>query len=243
MTRIVATVEARMTSTRLPGKVLLPAAGEPLLTHLLRRVLAVDGISDVVVATTVNTADDPIVACAIQHGAQAYRGSEDDVLGRVTCAAEERSADVVVALTADNPLVDPHIICMVLDAHLQYGTSITANNFEQTFPDGMDVQVMSIEALRAARDLAETASDHEHLTQVIRSHPEQFSRHNVLAPEGFFMPELSVTVDEPDDYRLVCEIVERLGSVNPIFGCEALIALIRSDPRLVKMNKRVQRRY
>lgn len=241
--RIVATVEARMASTRLPGKVLLPAGGEPLLVHLLRRVFAVDCINDVVVATTVNDADDTIVTCAIENGARVYRGSEDDVLGRVTGAAEEQSADVVVALTADNPLVDPLIIRLVLDAHLEHGALITANNFEQTFPDGMDVQVMSMDALRDAGRIAKTASDREHLTKVIRERPDRFARRNVTAPEACLMPELSVTVDEMDDYRLVCRIVDSLGVKDPLFGCEAMITLVRENPDLLQTNDRVKRRY
>jgi len=107
----------------------------------------------------------------------------------------------------------------------------------------MDVQVIAIEALRAARIMARSASDREHLTQVIRSNPGRFDRLSVTAPDELRMPELSVTVDEPDDYRLVREIIEQFGPEDPVFGCRDLILLVEKRPELLEVNGAVVRRY
>lgn len=239
--RVVMTIEARIASTRLPGKVLLEAAGEPLLSHLLRRAQAVHGLADIVVATTTAPADDAIEDCARMSGVRTFRGSEQDVLGRVLAAAGD--VDVIVALTADNPVIDPAIVEHVLDAHLEGGSDITANNFVATYPDGMDVQVVSAQALRLAERLSVDASDREHTTRVLRRLPERFAQVNVRAPDELVYPELSVTVDEIGDYRLVKSIVEQLSPANPLFGCREVIELVRSAPDLRELNADVVRRY
>src|ERR1700712_1023630 len=108
--RVVATIEARMTSSRLPGKVLLPAMGEPMLMHLVRRLRAVPSIDGIVIATTMNSTDEPIVAFAHSVGVSCYRGSEDDVLARVIGAAESDRAEVLVEITGDCPVIDPDLV-------------------------------------------------------------------------------------------------------------------------------------
>ncbi len=242
-THVIATIEARMASTRLPGKVLEPIGGEPMLAHLVRRVQVVKGIHEVVVATTTSAADDAIEAIARTSGAKVFRGSEQDVLGRIAAAAREYGADVVVALTADNPLVDPAIVKMVLDVYLSSEVDLVANNLESTFPDGMDVQVVRAAALREAIALAESAEDHEHLTRVIRRNPDRFRSVNVEAPPELSFPELVLTVDERDDLLLVQKIVDRLGHEDPTFSCEAVIRLVRNEPELLAVNSQVTRRY
>lgn len=241
--RVVATIEARMASERLPGKVLLPAVGEPLLAHLLRRVQRVPGIDEVIVATTDGAGDDPIVDCARECLAGVFRGSEDDVLGRVVMAVREARADVVVALTGDNPIIDPIVIEMVLAAHRKGGADITASTFERTFPVGMSVQVADVGALIASQTMAEDAKDREHLTRVLRRRDDVFAHRSVVAPPEMTCPELSVTVDEEPDYELVRRIIERLAPANPAFGCADVIALVRSEPELLAINAAVGRRF
>lgn len=240
MRRIVATIEARMTSSRLPGKVLMPASGMPMLEILIKRLKKVVHLNAIVVATTVNADDDPIVALAERLGVGHFRGSEDDVLARVLGAARAYKADVIVEITGDCPLVDPVIVGRVIDLYLNVPCDYASNVGPVTFPIGMDAQVFSTELLARADREGKTQEDREHVSWYIRHHPKM-RRVNVPAPQELHWPELGLTLDERSDYELLKNIVEHF-SPDIYFSCGDILEYIRSNPDLLKINQGVARR-
>jgi spore coat polysaccharide biosynthesis protein SpsF len=240
--KIVATIEARMSSSRLPGKVLLPAGGEPLLAHLVRRLRAVPSLQDIVLATTVNSADDVLVRFAEERGLRYFRGSESDVLGRVVAAAASVGADLVVETTGDNPIIDPKIIETVVRTYLANDALYVGNTHIKSYPDGMDVQVFKLDTLRQSAAMTDAALDREHVTLHIRKHPEVFRPIHVVAPPDLHWPELSVTLDEPGDYALISGVIEALGPDNPLFDCADLIRLMRLEPQRMGLNRLIVRK-
>jgi spore coat polysaccharide biosynthesis protein SpsF len=240
--KIVATIEARMSSTRLPGKVLLPAMGEPLLAHLVRRLRAVPSVNEIVLATTVNPSDDVLAAFARETGIACFRGSEEDVLGRVAAAAASVAADVVVETTADNPVIDPDIVETVVRTYLANQADYVGNTHVKSFPDGMDVQVFGLEALRRSAAITLAPLDREHVTLHIRNHPELFRPIHVVAPPDLHWPELSLTLDVPGDYELLRHVIETLGRADPVFGCLEVIQLLRKNTDWLALNRDVVRK-
>ena len=240
--KIIATIEARMTSSRLPGKVLLQAAGKSMLQHLVTRLRAVPSLNDIVLATTVNQTDDILEQFSINAGIQCYRGSEDDVMARVIGAAEYADADVVVEITADCPIIDPEIIEQTICMFKVHTVDYVSNNLIRSYPDGMDTQVFRLETLKRSAAMTENELDHEHVTLHIRNHPELFSQVHLVAPPEIHWPELGLTLDEPQDYELLKRIIEHFEPDNPLFSCLDVVRLLRQQPDLVEINQDVIRK-
>ncbi|MBL8013218.1 MAG: glycosyltransferase family protein [Candidatus Omnitrophica bacterium] len=240
MKKIVATIEARMTSSRLPGKVLMPACGMPMLEILIRRLKKVGQVHEIVVATTINTSDDPVVALAEKMGVGCFRGSEEDVLARVLGAAGQYEADLIVEITGDCPLVDPVIVGQVIDLYLNTPCDYASNVNPVTFPIGMDAQVFSAELLARADREGKTREDREHVSWYIRNHPHM-KRTNLYAPSQLHWPELGLTLDEMSDYELLKNIVEHF-SPNLFFSCKDILDYLRMNPHVLKINQNVARR-
>ena len=194
--KIIATIEARMSSSRLPGKVLMEAAGTPMLYHLLKRLSKAQFIDDFIIATTDNPKDDQIINFANSHNFKFFRGSEDDVMSRVIGAAEFMNAELVVEITGDCPLIDPSIVDQVISTFLNNDVEYVSNVDVRSFPDGMDVQVFSLKTLKKSASLTKDEKDREHVTLHIRKNPEIFSRINFVSPPELFWPELGLTLDE-----------------------------------------------
>ena len=146
--RIVATIEARMTSSRLPGKVMLQAAGKPMLEHLVNRLRAVPSLGGIVLATTTNKTDDVLKEFSVKMGISCYRGSENDVMSRVIGAAESEGADIVVEITGDCPIIDPKIVEQTISVFKSNQVDYVSNGHIRSFPDGMDTQVFRLDALK-----------------------------------------------------------------------------------------------
>ena len=240
--KTVATIEARMTSSRLPGKVLLPAAGVPMLKHLVTRLRAVPSIKAIVLATTENETDDPLADFALQEGIECYRGSEDDVMLRVIGAAESIQADVVVEITGDCPIIDPQIIEQTIRMFEKNDADYVSNAHIRSYPDGMDTQVFKLATLKHSASMTSDALDHEHVTLHIRNHPEYFSHVHLVAPPELHWPELGLTLDEPNDYELLKKIIEYFESSNPVFSCRDVIQLLKQRPDWVVINQAVVRK-
>ena len=240
--RIVATIEARMSSSRLPGKVLLPVLGEPLLAHLLRRVRAVPSLSGIVLATTTNAGDDVLAQLAGDLNIGCFRGSEHDVLGRVLNAATASGADLIVELTGDNPLIDPAIIETMVRMFLANEADYVSNTHVKSFPDGMDVQVFRRQTLARSAEMTTEPVEREHVTLHIRRHPQLFRPIHVVAPPELHWPELSVTLDERGDYELIRRVAEQLGAASPLFSCRDIIGLLRAKPEWLELNRTVARK-
>lgn len=229
-----------MTSSRLPGKHLLPANGKPMLQHLVERLKQVSLIDKIVIATTTNATDDVLVDFAGAVGVNVYRGSELDVMGRVVQAGEVYGADVICEVTGDCPIIDPDLVEQVVQTYL-VNTAVYVNNGRNGLPDGMGVQVFSWHALKQSADMTQDPLDREHVTLHIRRHPELFPPIYLVATRSNHWPELGVTLDEPDDYRLLKRIVEYFGDANPYFSCAEVIKVLRDHPDWI-VNQQVVRK-
>lgn len=240
--KIAATIEARMTSSRLPGKVLLDAGGKPLLQHLLDRLRVVPSINEIVVATTINAADDVLVDFANSQSILVYRGSELDVMGRVIGAARLAQADVVVEITGDCPIIDPDIVEQTIQMYLHNDAVYVSNGHIRSYPDGMDTQVFSLDALIQSAAITNTPLDREHVSLHIRNNPALFPKLTLIAPPSLHWPELGLTLDEEADYKLLKKIIEKLAPVNPLFSCLDVVRLLRKNPDWVAINQAVARK-
>lgn len=240
--KVVVTIEARMTSSRLPGKVLLPAGGEPMLMHLIRRLRAVASIDEIVIATTTNTSDAPIVEFAKLASVLCHRGSEDDVLARVIGAGDMTQAEVLVEITGDCPVIDPDLVEQTIRMFFHHEVDYASNSIVRSYPDGMDTQVMWFSALKLSATMTNDRLDREHVSRFICQHPELFSRVHLIAPPSLHWPELGLTLDEASDYQLLTKIIEELAPANPLFGCGDMIRLLRERPEWVEINRKVVRK-
>jgi len=240
--RFVAIIEARMTSSRLPGKVLLPALDRPMLAHLTRRLKTVPSIDEIVLATTTNAADDVLVEFAEKDGISVFRGSEDDVMSRVIGAADSVQADVIVEITGDCPIVDPDLVEQTIRIYKRNEAQYAANSYISSYPDGMDTQVFSVGALKRSYSMTDDPLDREHVSRYIVNHPEIFSHVYLIAPPSLHWPGLKLTLDEPTDYELILKLIEYFGEENPLFGCGEIINVLRNNMEWLEINSQVQRK-
>lgn len=220
---MVAVVQARMGSSRLPGKVLREVAGRPLLAWMLERVGLAASLDSVLVATTTQRRDDAVAAVAASAGAAVARGSEDDVLDRYLLACNQASAGTIVRLTADCPLLAPEVIDRVVEDFARGGADLVTNAppAGRTFPDGMDVEVFGAEALRRAAAEATLAADREHVTSYFHHSPSFVVRTVDLEPP---LGDVRITVDTAADLALVGDLLTRLGPRTPAFTLEEALA-------------------
>lgn len=233
----VAIIQARMASTRLPGKVLTDIGGQPMLWHVVRRAQKVKHLDRVVVATSTDSSDDPVFRFCKDHGFDVFRGSQTDVLDRYYQAANSFSADVVVRLTADCPLLDSSVIERVIALFLESEFDYTANILKCTYPDGLDTEVFSFMALEQAWRQAMLKSEREHVTPYIRNHPDIFNLGNVNHVED--LSSLRWTVDEPEDLDFVRAVYSHFKSNT--FYMEDILKLLSEQPGLLVINQGIKR--
>ncbi|HAM34787.1 MAG TPA: hypothetical protein DEB40_00925 [Elusimicrobia bacterium] len=230
-------VQARMTSTRLPGKVLMDLAGRPMLAQQLRRLRDCRRADALVVATTTNSSDDPVADIARAEGAQAFRGSETDVLSRYALAAREACADIVVRVTSDCPLIDSEQTDRVIQAlEDSAGTCDYASNIlPRTFPRGLDAEAFTREALERMNSLASSAPAREHVTYfLLKERPELFKTCSVVDAQD--NSDLRWTVDTPEDLAMVRRIYLELGLDRKILPYREVLAYARAHPELSALN-------
>lgn len=207
----VAIVQARMGSNRLPGKVMLSLDCTPVLRHVVRRTDSAETVDDVVVATTDQRRDDILERYARREGAAVSRGSEDDVLGRMYDAADEHDADIVVRITADNPLLSPDVVDAGVRMLRRDDLDYVSNKTERTFPAGLDVEVFTFESFRTVEQESETAHQREHVTPYYRK-SDRFDVGSLTSDTTFETKkfrnrtDLRLTLDTPDDYELFSRI-------------------------------------
>jgi spore coat polysaccharide biosynthesis protein SpsF len=235
-------VQARMTSTRLPGKILLPILGRPMLSFQIERLRRVQGVDRIVLATTTNATDDVVASFAEAERVDCVRGSELDVLSRYHDAVTRFSPQVVVRVTSDCPLLDPPVVERVLrEFHaVPQGCDYASNMIRPTFPYGMAVEVMTRAALETAHREARDAAEREHVTPYLYWRPERFRLHSVI-----MTPDLSQhrwTVDTPEDFALVTRIFESLYPRDRAFGIPQVLDLLREHPEWADLNRHVQQK-
>lgn len=242
--RPVAIVQARLGSTRLPGKVLMPLLGKPMLSHVIQRVRATPSIKEVVVATTDEPKDAPVREFCASAGIACFAGSEQDVLDRFYQAAVKYEADPVIRITADCPFADPGVIERVLDLyrtgkydHVGVATGAgAAFETEGRFPDGLDAECFSFAALaRAWREAKPGTPDREHVTPFIWREPGRF-RLGVLRPEKDYSA-LRWTVDNSDDFRVAERVYEALYDETKVFGMHDILAFLEANPGITQINQ------
>ena len=226
----VAIMQARTTSTRLPGKVLLRLFGKTVIEHILTRVRAAKRVDALCVATTTNATDDAVAAIAHACGAAVYRGSEDDVLDRFYQAAKETQADTIIRITADDPFKDPQVIDEIVQTYEQGGLDYVSNTMQPTYPEGIDVEVFSMAALAKAWHEATLPSEHEHVTPYIWKHPELFRTKNVAYEKD--LSQLRWTLDKPEDWVFVQQVYDALYPKKPLFLMDDILQLLDERPFL-----------
>lgn len=242
--KVVATIEARMASTRLPGKVLLESVGKTMLAHLIERLRRVPLLDEVVLATTTNPLDSVLETFAQENHLAYYRGSEDNVMQRVIEAAESVQADIVVEITADCPLIDPEIIeqCIALYQANHHMCDYVSNVILRSYPDGMDVQVYPLAILKHSASVTNHPLHQEHVTMHIVENPALYRHLHLIAPQCMSWPGLGLTLDEPGDYKLISTLMEYFSETNPAFGCREIIAAIKEHPEWYEYNAFVTRK-
>lgn len=235
-----AIVQARMNSTRLPGKVLLDINGRPMLSYMLERVASAKCVDRIVVATSNKPQDDAIYDFCKEEAVSCYRGSLEDVLDRYYHAATKFKCEIIVRLTADCPLIDPNIIDSLIDAYNSGCYDYVANTAppdDTTYPDGMDVEVFSYKALKRAWEEAKKPSDREHVTFYFWKNTGLFStfRKDLAKNWG----EYRLTVDYPEDFELVCSLIAHFYKNNPKFTMEDVIAFLDANPDIRLINSHI----
>lgn len=233
----VAVMQARMGSSRLPGKVLEPLGDTTVLGCGIRRLLRARRIDVVVVATTHQAHDDPVAEEAERHGARVVRGPEDDVLRRYALAARATGAATVVRVTSDCPLIDPGIVDACVDLRQTAGAVYASNTLVRSFPRGFDVEAFSAASLHEADAEATAADEREHVTPFIRRHSDRFPAASLEASDP--APQFRVTVDEPADLASVRAVVARIGSFAT---ADEIVALLRSRPDIAAINAEVRQK-
>ena len=240
--KTVATIEARMTSTRLPGKVLASAEGLPMLALMVERLRHVAALDAIVIATTVNAADNAVAALARELGVGCWRGSEDDVMARVLDAATDAQADTIVELTGDCPLIDPRIVADVIAAYRSAKVDYAANILTRSYPIGMDTQVFARSVLADAAARTSDPADREHVSLYIYRHPERYRLLDLPAPPELTRPELRLTLDTPEDLEVIRAVFAALRPHRTDFSLAEMLAFLDAHPEIAARNAAVVHR-
>ncbi len=238
---VLVVLQARMGSRRLPGKMLMPIVdGRGALALMVERIRACAAVDDLVVATTVAPEDDALQKECSRLGVKCYRGSIEDVLDRMARAADlYPQAETIVRLTGDCPLHDPAVIARVIEAHLEGGADYTSNVAPPTFPDGLDVEVISRAALMAASREASLPPEREHVTPFIRNRPQRFPARNVRCEEDH--SAMRWTLDEVEDLEMIRRVYAELASHGTLFGMRAVLDLLACQPEITASNANIPR--
>jgi len=228
-----AIIQARMASTRLPGKVMADLAGRPVVERVVERARLAPSVEIVLVATSDQPSDDLLAAHCDAQGIPCYRGSQDDVLDRYYQAARHVGAEAIVRLTADCPLLDPEVLEKVLAALRSGSFDYVSNTLEPTYPDGLDAEAFGRGALERAWHEAVLRSEREHVTAYIWKHPDRFRLGSVRHHED--LSGHRWTVDEPQDLEFVRRVYTYLGGKR--FGMADVLSILREHPDVLEVNR------
>lgn len=236
--KIIAIIQARLGSTRLPGKVLLDLEGRTVLEHVIRKVKSSKLVNNVIVGTTINKEDLEIVKLCANLGINVYCGSEDDVLDRFYQIARLFKADHIVRITSDCPLIDPKVIDEVITLHVREKADYTSNTLKETYPDGEDIEVFTFAALKEAWNKANMSSEREHVTPFMRKNPA-FKLANLEYNKD--ISHKRWTLDNPEDYDFIESIYKNIYTKNPDFGMEEILKFLDKNPEIEKINQHINR--
>lgn len=237
--KIVAVIQARLTSTRLPKKIMRDLYGKPLLCHVVERVKQAKLIDSIVLAIPDSSSNNDLELFVEQSDWNVFRGSEDDVLSRYYHAAAQFEAAIIVRVTSDCPLVDPKIIDETIRRHIRDGNDYTAVGVEGGFPRGLDVEVLNFESLEKAYSNAVERSEREHVTLFIYQNPKLFKIHFIEARGTLRRPDIRLTVDTEEDLLFIREIYSALDNYGNHFSTEDVLTIIDNNPYLQSINKHI----
>lgn len=239
--RIVIIVQARMSSSRFPQKVLKPVLGEPLLFRMIERLQQVKNQAIIVVATSTDTADDAIVQACAERNVACFRGSMDDCLDRHYQLAKRYEADIAIKIPSDCPLIDPVVVDEVIDFYLENEGKydFVSNLHPATFPDGNDVEIMPMPMLEKAWKEATRPLEREHTTPYFWENPDKFRIGNVIWASGLdYSMSHRLTIDYQEDYEFICQVFEELYPQNPAFGLNDILVLLQTKPEIYEINSK-----
>lgn len=231
MTRIVGLVQARMGSSRLPGKVMKPLAATPLIGHIFERLRATAGIDDVVLATTADPRNDPMVEYAQGQNVAIWRqDGEDDIVGRLAGAARHTNADAILKVNADCPMVDPGILSRLTAAFLaDPSLDYVSNKVVWTWPEGMSAEIIATQALQWCDANLTGDEDRELVANWVRDHTDRFRRLSIEADRDYYTDHPKLSVDTPEDFAEATAIFDALYRPGHIFGFDAIRSFLLSQ--------------
>jgi spore coat polysaccharide biosynthesis protein SpsF len=236
---ITAIIQARMGSTRLPGKVLLKLGKKTILEHVVERAQRSEYIKDIVVATSNDKSDDKIVKLCRENNFNYFRGSLQDVLDRYYQVAKKFEVDHICRLTSDCPFIDPEIIDQVARIYLNNKYDyISTGRIEITFPDGIDTEIFSFDTLEKAWRGAAAFSEREHVTPYIWKNPRKFKIYTVNCKKN--LSSMRWTVDEESDLKFIREVYKRINKNNKIFHMRDILEVLKKNPELMKINNGIK---
>lgn len=237
MKRIVIIIQARIGSTRLPGKVLKKINGKTILYYVVERVKKSKMMNQIIIATTNKKKDNIIVKEAEKLNVNSFRGNEEDVLERYYQAAKKYNADIIVRITSDCPLIDAEIIDEIIIKHIENKADYTANVINRTFPRGLDTEVFNFNVLELTNKLAKEKYHREHVTTFIRENPRRFKLQNIQAYDKIRRPDIRITIDTKEDFKLISKIVNNFKDIE--FKIEDVIDFLNENPQLLEINKNI----
>ena len=241
--RIGAVIQARTSSTRLPEKVLknLPYGSNiTVLEQVIRRLKKSRMLNEIIIATTADEDDKKIIDIAKKENVKGFRGSKDNVLERYYLAAKKNDLNIVVRITSDCPCVDPEIVDLILESHLEENSDYTSNSLVKSFPHGLNVEVINFKALQKANFEAKNNFEKEHVTPFIyKTKPELFKLNLFEAENELKAPDIRITLDTEEDYALLCAVFDYLYSENTFFNSKDIINLFYQKPWLKLINKKI----
>lgn len=242
MGKVGAIIQARMNSTRLPGKVMLKICEKTILTHDIERIKRSKCIDEIIVATTTNTQDDLIYAEARCQGVKGFRGSEENVLDRYYQAAEENNLDIIVRLTADCPLIDWEIIDAAVNTYLRNREQVdyVSNIIERTYPRGLDVEVFDFSLLKHLKKISLTLELQEHVTTHVELYPENYRLMHIKCDSN--LEHLRWTLDTTEDFKMIKTVYEKLYPTNPEFSTKDILNLLNDYPEIVEINQHIEQK-
>jgi spore coat polysaccharide biosynthesis protein SpsF len=240
--KIIAIIQARVGSTRLPGKVLKKISKKPVIWHVLNRVRLSKKIDDVIVAIP-STAENDILEDFIKKLKFSYfRGSEEDVLSRYYNTASRFNGEIIVRITSDCPLIDPEVVDMVIQEHINSNADYTSNTIKRTFPRGLDTEVFNYNTIEAAYNKARKDYEREHVTPYIYENPEVFTLNSIEAKGKLNRPDLRLTLDTKEDLRLIREIFKGLYRPGRVIYTKSIIEFLDRNPKIKSINMMVKQK-
>jgi spore coat polysaccharide biosynthesis protein SpsF len=245
--KIAIIIEARMTSSRLPGKPLLPILGKPALERMVERLRQSKLVDEIIVCGTTHIADDPMIELCQKINCLYFRANEKDMIKRdvliqVLQAAEAHQVDIIVEVLGDCLCADWRHVDYLLEKFFEGNFDYAGNSIEKTFPSGFGVKIFSTASLAHVEKITTDPQDREHVSLHFYTHPEKYRLYSWKAPASMHWPELSLTLDTQEDYQLISSIYQALSPVNPDFSAQDVVDFLRKNQYLWDINKHVKRK-